>query len=136
MRTIRTVAGVAAAFFRAAAQAGAAGAAPAPAFAPAPISDSELAGMRGGEATLPPGLGMILTSQNATNGYNTVAAGGNVDSGSVNIGQDAFKDFSGIGNFVINTGHNNNLLGNLSVAINMMSAASAANTVGSGTAGQ
>jgi hypothetical protein len=79
--------------------------------------------MSGGQATLPSGLSMVLTNASQTNGYNTVSAGGNVGSGDVNLGQDAFKDFSGIGNFVINTGHNNNLLGNLSVAINMMSAA-------------
>ena len=64
---------------------------------------------------------MVLTnqSQTATNGNNTVSAGGNVSSGNVNLGQNAFQGFAGIGNFVVNTGHNNNLLGNLSVAINM-----------------
>jgi hypothetical protein len=130
MRTICTVVGVAAAFLLAAAQASAA--APASGAldaASAPVSDNELEGMRGGEATMPAGMGMVLTSQSATDGYNTVAAGGNVDSGDINLGQDAFKDFAGIGNFVINTGHNNNLLGSLSVAINMMQTAAAGNSV-------
>jgi hypothetical protein len=121
MRSICTAAGLAAVFLLATAHVSAA--APASDAGPAPISDSELAGMSGGEATLPPGVGMILTSQSANNGYNTVNAGGNVSSGNVSLGQDAFKDFAGVGNFVINTGHNNNLLGNLSVAINMMQSA-------------
>jgi len=121
MRTISAiVAGLAAVFLLAAAQAAAsapAGSAP----ALTPISDSELEGMSGGQATMPTSVSMVLTnqSQTATNGDNTVSAGGNVDTGVVNLGQDAFKGFAGIGNVMINTGNNNNLLGNLSVAINM-----------------
>jgi hypothetical protein len=85
----------------------------------AAISDSELEGMSGGTATLPPALSMVLTGQNltATNTGNTVSAGNNVDSGQINLGSNAFQGFGGIGNFVMNTGHNNNLLGSLSVAI-------------------
>jgi len=122
MRTICTAAGLATALLLAVAQASAAEFAPAASDpAPTPISDSDLAGMSGGEATVPQSLSMVLTqqSQTATDGYNSVNAGGNVSSGDVNLGQNAFQGFSGIGNFVINTGHNNNLLGNLSVAISM-----------------
>jgi len=127
MRTICTVAGVAAFFLLtatlfAATQASAAGSAEAASDpVSAPISDADLDGMRGGEATLPAGLSMVLTdqSQTATNGYNTVSAGGNVTSGDVNLGQGALQGFAGIGNFVINTGANANVLGSLSVAINL-----------------
>jgi hypothetical protein len=89
---------------------------------PAPVADSDLADMSGGQATMPPGLAAVLSSQTATNSNNLVSAGGNVVSGDVDLGQGALQGFAGIGNFVINTGHNNNLLGSLSVAINMMSA--------------
>jgi hypothetical protein len=121
-RTICAAVGLAAAFLLTAAQASAASPAPAgsdPALTP--ISDSDLAEMSGGQATTPSSISMVLTdqSQTATNGNNTVSAGGNVGSGDVTLGQNAFQGFAGVGNFVINTGHNNNLQGNLSVAINL-----------------
>ncbi|MBC7768719.1 MAG: hypothetical protein H7124_08020 [Phycisphaerales bacterium] len=40
-----------------------------------------------------------------------------VESGQVNIGANAFSGYSGLGNFVINTGHNNNLQSNMSVSV-------------------
>jgi predicted ribonuclease toxin of YeeF-YezG toxin-antitoxin module len=117
MRTLRLAAGVAVSFLLAATQA----LAESPDAAPAPIADAELAQMSGGQATLPSAISMVLTNQteNASNSNNVVSAGGNVSSGNVNLGQNAFQGFAGIGNFVINTGHENNLIGNLSVAINM-----------------
>lgn len=57
--------------------------------------------------------GQILT---ATNTGNTVA-GDVVGSGQVNIGSGAFSGYDGIGNFVINTGHNNNLQSSMNVTI-------------------
>ena len=89
---------------------------------PAPVSDADLAEMSGGEATLPAGVYAVLTNQNltATDSNNGIYAGGNVSSGNVDLGQNAFQGFGGIGNFVFNTGHNNNLQGALSVAINMV----------------
>jgi hypothetical protein len=117
MRTLCIAAGVAAGFLLAATQA----LAESPDAAPAPIADAELAQMSGGQATLPSAISMVLTNQTETaaNSNNVVSAGGNVSSGNVNLGQNAFQGFAGIGNFVINTGHENNLIGNLSVAINM-----------------
>ncbi|MFZ2029405.1 MAG: hypothetical protein WAU68_03775 [Vitreimonas sp.] len=53
---------------------------------------------------------------NAVNSGNTVS-GDVVSSGQVNVGADAFSGYSGIGNFVINTGHNNNLQSNMSVSV-------------------
>jgi hypothetical protein len=119
MRTICTVACVAAGFLLAATQAPAASPA-----GPAPVADADLAEMSGGQAS---NLSVVWTTQTqtATNGYNTVSAGGNVSSGDVNLGPDSLQGFAGIGNFVINTGHNNNLQGNLSVAIDMMPTAPA-----------
>jgi hypothetical protein len=118
MRMLCIAAGVAVSFLLAATQAPAASLDA----APAPIADAELAKMSGGQATLPTAVSMVLTNQSetATNSNNLVStAGGNVINGNVNLGQNAFQGFAGIGNFVINTGFQNNLVGNLSVAINM-----------------
>ena len=57
--------------------------------------------------------GQVLT---ATNTGNTVT-GDVVGSGQVNIGSGAFSGYDGIGNFVINTGHNNNLQSSMNVSI-------------------
>jgi hypothetical protein len=60
----------------------------------------------------------ILTEQtlNAFNGGNTVS-GDVVGSGQITIGANAFTGYSGVGNFVLNTGHNNNLQSSMSVSI-------------------
>jgi hypothetical protein len=120
MRHICAAAGVAAGLALLAAHPASAGtpAAGVPDLHPTPIADSDLADMSGGTATTP--LNVVLTTQNltATNTGNVVSAGNNVSSGDVNLGPNAFQGFGGIGNFVVNTGHNNNLLGSLSVAIN------------------
>jgi hypothetical protein len=52
----------------------------------------------------------------ATNSGNTVS-GDVVTSGQVNIGSGAFSGYEGVGNFVINTGHNNNLQSSMNVTI-------------------
>ena len=52
----------------------------------------------------------------ATNTGNTVS-GDVVSSGQVNIGAEAFSGYSGLGNFVINTGHNNNLQSSMNVSV-------------------
>jgi len=57
--------------------------------------------------------GQVLT---ATNTGNTVS-GDVVGSGQVNIGSNAFSGYNGIGNFVINTGHNNNLQSSMNVSV-------------------
>jgi len=53
---------------------------------------------------------------NAVNSGNSVNAE-TVGSGQINIGSDAFSGYSGIGNFVLNTGHNNNLQSSMNVSI-------------------
>jgi hypothetical protein len=60
----------------------------------------------------------VLTRQQlsgTTNG-NTVNAG-TLTSGAVNFGADALDGFSGVGNFVINTGANNTLQGAINISI-------------------
>jgi len=52
----------------------------------------------------------------AVNSGNTVS-GDVVGSGQVDIGSSAFSGYSGLGNFVINTGHNNNLQSSMNVSV-------------------
>jgi len=60
----------------------------------------------------------VVTDQvlTATNSGNTVT-GDVIGSGEITLGSDAFSGYSGIGNFVINTGHNNNLQSSVNVSI-------------------
>jgi hypothetical protein len=80
----------------------------------APLNLDELSDLRAGEAA-----GVQLTTQNlnAINTGNSVSAGDTVGSGAVNVNAGAFNGYDGIGNFVINTGHNNNLMGSVSVNV-------------------
>ncbi len=61
---------------------------------------------------------VMITDQTLTalNSGNTVI-GQTVGSGQVNLGANAFSGYSGLGNFVINTGHNNNLQSTMSVSV-------------------
>jgi hypothetical protein len=61
---------------------------------------------------------LMITDQTLTavNHGNTVI-GDTVGSGDVNLGANAFSGYSGLGNFVINTGHNNNLQSTMSVSV-------------------
>ena len=52
----------------------------------------------------------------ATNNGNTVT-GDTIGSGDANIGANAFSGFSGVGTFMINTGHNNNLQSSVNVSV-------------------
>lgn len=54
----------------------------------------------------------------AVNSGNTVT-GDTVNSGTLNIGSNAFSGFEGVGNFVMNTGHNNNLQSSMDVTVVM-----------------
>ena len=78
---------------------------------PAAVSTDALAGMSGGAS-------VAVTNQNLTavNSGNTVSAD-TLTTGDVNLQSNAFSGFNGIGNFVINTGNNNNLQGSLSVTV-------------------
>lgn len=60
----------------------------------------------------------------AVNSGNTVT-GETIGSGMVDIGAGAFSGYSGLGNFVINTGHNNNLQSSMNVSITLTPAAPA-----------
>ena len=78
---------------------------------PAAVPADDLAGMSGGAS-------VAVTNQNlsAVNSGNTVSAN-TLTTGDVTLQSDAFSGFNGIGNFVINTGNNNNLQGSLSVTV-------------------
>jgi hypothetical protein len=54
----------------------------------------------------------------ATNSGNSVEAD-SVTTGDIVLSADSFSGFSGIGNFVMNTGNNNNLQGTVSVVVVM-----------------
>jgi len=78
------------------------------------LEDSDLAELSGGQAvTVTAQTTQTLTS---TSTGNTVT-GGTIGSGEVSIGAGAFSGYSGIGNFVINTGHNNTLQGSIGVTV-------------------
>lgn len=90
---------------------------PAPA---AEASDAEILSLDDMES-LAGGTGVdvhVITTSvlDAVNNGNTVT-GDVVGSGQVNIATDAFAGYSGLGNFVINTGHNNNLQSSMNVSI-------------------
>jgi hypothetical protein len=79
------------------------------------LSLEELGELRGGETIVIQDTTQTLTANNSGNSVNGDAIG----SGAVNLGANAFNGYDGIGNFVINTGHNNNLQGSISVSIAM-----------------
>ena len=91
----------------------AADAAAKPALPPA-VSTSDLAEMSGGAS--PTGVAITNQSLSAINSGNQVNAD-SVITGAVTLQSGAFNGFNGIGNFVFNTGNNNNLQGTLSVTI-------------------
>lgn len=65
------------------------------------------------------GVNVIVASDQllkATNSGNSVTAN-TVGSGGITIGANAFAGFNGVGNFVMNTGHNNNLQGAITINI-------------------
>ncbi|MFT4074219.1 MAG: hypothetical protein QM647_01725 [Asticcacaulis sp.] len=80
---------------------------------PAPLALEELDGISAEGSTT-----NVVTNQNvnATNSGNTINAD-TVQNGDINFTGNALTGFSGIGNFVNNTGNNNNLQGTISVTI-------------------
>lgn len=65
------------------------------------------------------GVSVIVASDQllkATNSGNSINAN-TVGSGAITIGANAFAGYSGVGNFVMNTGHNNNLQGAITINI-------------------
>lgn len=78
------------------------------------LSQDDMDALTGGT-----GVDMVMITDQtltAVNHGNTVI-GENVGSGEVNLGSGAFSGYSGLGNFVINTGHNNNLQSSMNVSI-------------------
>ena len=61
-------------------------------------------------------LAQSIQTLTATNTGNSITAE-TIQNGDISIDADAFAGFSGIGNFVMNTGNNNNLQGSVSVVI-------------------
>ena len=82
---------------------------------PAALDDTALRDLNGREGVTV----TIATSEqllHATNSGNSVN-GKTIGSGDITIGPGAFAGFSGIGNFVMNSGHNNNLQGAITINI-------------------
>jgi hypothetical protein len=79
-----------------------------------PVQEDDLASFSGGQEMI------AVTNQNLTalNSGNSVNAA-SVVNGQVTLEANAFSGFSGLGNFVINTGNNNNLQSSMSVNIVM-----------------
>ncbi len=91
-----------------------AAASPAPADETELLSSEDMGALSGGTGVeVMIDTGQVLT---ATNSGNSVT-GDVVSSGQVNIGSGAFSGYDGIGNFVINTGHNNNLQSSMNVSV-------------------
>jgi hypothetical protein len=81
---------------------------------PVPLRADEMAGVSGGqEMTV-----TALTRQQLTGvtSGNSITAG-SVISGDVNFSQSALSGFSGVGNFVVNTGANNTLQGAINISV-------------------
>lgn len=70
------------------------------------------------EVVTPGSLTVGLSSQTmtATNSGNVIN-GEIIENGDIVLSSDAFSGFSGIGNFVMNTGNNNNLQGSIGVVV-------------------
>ncbi|MGN6207857.1 hypothetical protein [Asticcacaulis sp.] len=80
---------------------------------PTPLAPDELDGISAEGAVT-----NVITNQDlsATNSGNTIVAG-TVQNGDINFSGNALTGFSGVGNFVTNTGNNNNLQGSISVVV-------------------
>ncbi|MEQ1491227.1 MAG: hypothetical protein ABL932_11835 [Terricaulis sp.] len=87
---------------------------------PAPADETELLSLEDmGALSGGTGVEVIVDTDQfltATNNGNSVT-GDTVSSGQVNLGSGTFSGYDGIGNFVINTGHNNNLQSSMNVSV-------------------
>jgi len=81
---------------------------------PAPLAASDLAQMSGGASS----TGIAVTTQDlsASNSDNSLNAS-SIVTGNINVPASAFNGYNGVGNFVFNTGNNNNVQGSLSITI-------------------
>lgn len=81
---------------------------------PNALSASDLSELSGGAS--PKGVAVTTQVLSASNSGNTINADSLI-TGDVTLQSGAFSGFNGVGNFVFNTGNNNNLQGTLSVTI-------------------
>lgn len=81
---------------------------------PARLTGPEMADVRGGQV---PAVSVLSRQQldGATTG-NSIQAG-SIVAGAVSFSSNALQNYSGVGNFVINTGANNTLQGSISISI-------------------
>lgn len=79
------------------------------------VSSADLGRLRAGDGKT---VYQAVTEQTlaATNSGNVVS-GTTIGSGAVTFGPNALSGFSGVGNFVVNSGHNNNLQGAITVNV-------------------
>lgn len=83
------------------------------------IAADDLEAVRGGEGDA---ISLTVQTLNAVNAGSIDA--NDVSSGAISVGAGAFGNFDGIGNFVMNTGHENNIQSSLSVTVTMAPATS------------
>jgi hypothetical protein len=81
-------------------------------YAAKPISEDDLQALSGGQA-----VNINEQQLKSITSDNSVNALGSVNNGPVTVSPGAFSGYSGLGNFVINTGNNNTLQGSMSVNI-------------------
>lgn len=81
---------------------------------PQALSSDDLATLSGGAS--PTGVAITKQTLTAVNSGNSINAD-NITTGDISVGSGAFNGFNGVGNFVFNTGNNNNVQGSLSVTI-------------------
>jgi hypothetical protein len=83
------------------------------------VAAEDLEAVRGGDGA---SVSLTVQSLNAVNA-GTIEAN-EVSSGAITVGANAFGNFDGVGNFVMNTGHENNIQSTLSVTVTMAPATS------------
>jgi hypothetical protein len=82
------------------------------------VDAADLAEISGGDVHVEDSI-MSTQELTAVNSGNEII--GNVHAGDVNLSNDALRGFTGVGNFVVNTGAQSNLQG--SITINILSVA-------------
>lgn len=90
--------------------------APAPAAIPSEAQSDEVLDTLAGRGVATNVTALTEQDLTAVSSGNTINAA-NVGSGMINLQDNALSGFNGVGNFVMNTGHNNNLQSSLSVTI-------------------
>lgn len=81
---------------------------------PEPVAASDLAHMSGGAT--PSAIAVTTQDLSASNSDNSINAN-SIMTGNITVPTNAFSGYNGVGNFVFNTGNNNNVQGSLSITI-------------------